>query len=172
MATLRERIPLRRRKIIKKSVGSVFRKVVYAFLASLVAVFVYDLLSGGENRLAYVLRLKEEQLVTLWVVGMAMWILSEPFYQYLYYVNYFYDMDDKNVIIRKGVLVTKEIILPFSKITDVYVDQDVADVALGLFDVHISTPTVESGLFAHVDGVDRKGANELRKLILDRMADS
>jgi uncharacterized membrane protein YdbT with pleckstrin-like domain len=97
------------------------------------------------------------------------WILSSPFYELLYYLNYHYDMDDRNVLIRKGIVAKREITLPFSKITDVYVDQDVADVVLGLYDIHISTPTVESGRFAHIDGLNRKGATEIRKLILDHV---
>ena len=88
-------------------------------------------------------------------------------YQILYFVTYFYDVDENNFVIRKGVFTKREITLPFSKITDVYVDQDISDVMLGLYDVHISTPTIESGRFAHVDGLNRAGSTKLRKLILD-----
>ena len=63
----------------------------------------------------------------------------------------------------------QEITLPFSRITDVYVDQDMFDVFFGLYDVHISTPTQESGLFAHIDGVNKAGSQELRQMILDRI---
>lgn len=76
-------------------------------------------------------------------------------------------MDDKNLVIRKGIVVKKEITLPFSKITDVYVEQDVGDFLLGLYDVYISTPTAESGKFAHIDGVNKKGSVKLRQMILD-----
>lgn len=78
-------------------------------------------------------------------------------------------MDDRNVIIRKGIIAKREITLPFSKITDVYVDQDVTDVVLGLYDIHISTPTAESGKFAHIDGLNKKGAMEIKKLVLERV---
>ena len=48
-------------------------------------------------------------------------------------------------------------------------DQDLFDVLFGLYDVHISTPTEQSGLFAHIDGVDKEGSQELRQFILHRM---
>jgi len=97
------------------------------------------------------------------------WIFSSPFYEYLYYRYYHYDMDDRNVIIRKGIISKREITLPLSKITDVYVDQDVTDVVMGLYDIHISTPTQESGKFAHIDGLNKKGATEIKKLVLDKV---
>jgi membrane protein YdbS with pleckstrin-like domain len=83
--------------------------------------------------------------------------------------RYFYDMDASNIVIRKGVFAQKEITLPFSRITDVYVDQDVLDAVFGLYDVHISTPTQQSGAFAHIDGVDKAGSQLLRTMILDGM---
>lgn len=92
-----------------------------------------------------------------------------PIYQHIYWKRYYYDMDHKNIIIRKGVVAQKEITLPFSRITDVYVDRDIFDVMFGLYDVHISTPTQESGQFAHIDGVNKEGSQSLRQMILDRI---
>ena len=78
-------------------------------------------------------------------------------------------MDDNNIIIRIGVFAKKEITLPFEKITDVYVDQDLLDVIFGLYDVHISTPTFQSSQYAHIDGVDKEGSQKLRKMILEKI---
>lgn len=169
MTPLREDIPLRYRKIIKKSVGQFVRILVLATIATVAFFFIYDTIAAGKSHAAQVLLEREDSVLAFWMLCMGLWVLWAPFYQYLYFLSYYYDMDDKNVVIRKGVLVKKEIILPFSKITDVYVDQDAADVVLALYDVHISTPTVSSGEFAHIDGVDRKGASKLRQLILDRI---
>lgn len=108
-------------------------------------------------------------LVIAWFFFVALLLCWNPLYQYLYFKRYFYDMNEKNIIIRKGVLAQKEITLPFSRITDVYVDQDILDVLFKLYDVHISTPTEESGLFAHIDGVSREGSKKLREMILDRI---
>ena len=167
--TLREEIPLRRRKIIKKSLGRLIRVVSIAAVLTVIFFGVYTLMEDGDTAMAHRFVAQEGQIRFVWYSVMAAWIFWEPIYQYLYFAMYFYDMDEKNVIIRKGVVVQKEIILPFAKITDVYVDQDAPDVVLGLYDVHISTPTAESGAFAHIDGVDRKGAMTLRQMILEKI---
>lgn len=90
-------------------------------------------------------------------------------YEFLYWWTYYYDVDEFNVVIRKGVVTKKEVNLPFSRITDVYVDQDALDFMLFLYDVHISTPTQESGEFAHIDGLSKADAQKLKKLILERV---
>lgn len=169
MATLRDEIPLSIRKVVKKTFRRIVRTLAFAVVLTICFVFVYDALSDGTSQFARGLAQSQEQALALWCLAMLVWIGWEPIYQYLYFVNYFYDIDEKNLIVRKGVVVKREIILPFSKITDVYVDQDMIDVALGLYDVHISTPTQESGKFAHIDGVTKKGAVKLRQLILERI---
>jgi membrane protein YdbS with pleckstrin-like domain len=98
-----------------------------------------------------------------------LWLASYPCYQYLYWRTYSYDMDHENIYIRKGVAAKRQTILPFSRITDVYLDQDLLDVVLGLYDLHISTPTVESGKFAHIDGLSWYGAARLRRLLLSKI---
>jgi len=149
MATLRETIPLRLRKIVKKSIRSVFLSILFAGLLSLFVV--------GPS------------FATIWVCFIIVFVSPILLYQYVYYRRYFYDSDETRLTIRKGVLAQTEATLPYSRITDVYVDQDFLDVLLGLYDVHISTPTEQSGRFAHVDGVDRRGAAELKKLILEKI---
>ena len=110
------------------------------------------------------------QLINTIYYGLcALLILAHPLYQYLYFRAYFYDFDNQNVLIRKGVISKKEITMPFAKITDVYVDRDFGDVILGLYDLYLSTPTSESGVFAHIDGLNKKGSTELRRLILDQV---
>ena len=134
------------------------------------ALFDLPCMGHSLGRLDEGSRDSREQNVTLGGLGVS---FHSAFYQpaaptnYLYYLTYFYDVDQKNLIIRKGVVTKREMILPFAKITDVSVDQDVMDVMLGIYDVHISTPTVDSGQFAHIDGLNRRGAQEVRQLILD-----
>lgn len=91
------------------------------------------------------------------------------FYQKRYIETYFYNMTDKFLVIRKGILMPQEITVPIERIQDVYVDQDVFDQLFGLYDVHISTATAASTIRAHIDGVDKKTAEELRELILSKL---
>ena len=156
MAALRETIPLQKRKIFKKSL-SVF--ILVPVCASLVLLIPSVFGLCPKNPIVLILGA---------LLSIACFFII-PLYQYFYFKRYFYDIDENNIVIRKGVITQKEITLPFSRITDVYVDQDFFDVLFGIYDVHISTPTQESGLFAHIDGIDKKGSEQLKKMILDKI---
>ena len=170
MSTLRERIPLRRRKILKKSLLKIVITSVVAAIITLGLVLLLDYLVNNVGSGAReLLEDKGDGILIAWFVLIGILICTSPFYQYLYFRKYFYDVDEQNLIIRKGVIATREITLSFKKITDVYVDQDIFDWIFGLYDVHISTPTAESGKFAHIDGVDKAGAQEIKKLILEHL---
>ncbi len=167
MPTLREMIPLQKVKIVKKSIGATIGVILLCGFVSLVfcLVFLFDF----EGELPDFLQGARYYLLAAWVLFVLLLLAWNPVYQYFYYKRYFYDMDEKNIIIRKGVIAQKEITLPFSRITDIYVDQDLLDVTFKIFDVHISTPTEQSGQFAHIDGVNKEGSQELRQMILDRI---
>lgn len=167
MPPLRETIPLQKAKVVKKSIGGTVGVLVFCGMltAFFVAPFVFP---AGDSALDSLQKARVPILVAwlAFVLCLLVWI---PVYQYLYFKRYFYDIAGKDIVIAKGVLARKEITLPFSRITDVYVDQDILDAAFGLYDVHISTPTEQSGLFAHIDGVDKEGSQQLRRMILDRL---
>ena len=165
-APLRKTIPLQARKILKKSLSGIMSALGFSFLIGIILYFIirFD---------------TERQIIAdpalIWVgfgFCVTLLLMSRMAYQFLYFLTYHYDMDDRNFIIRKGVISRKEVTLPFSKITDVYVDQDLWDVVFALYDVNISTPTVESAMFAHVDGLNKKGSAKLRELIIDKMNQS
>ncbi len=163
-SSLRTEIPLKKRKIIKKSFHGVLK--VFYFMGPL-SLLLYAYFFSGYVELSPRLEENKWAIFGYWLLLVALFVFNEMIYHILYFITYYYEMDDKNLVIRKGVVVRKEITLPFSKITDVYVDQDVGDFLLGLYDVYISTPTAESGKFAHIDGVNKKGSVKLRQMILD-----
>jgi uncharacterized membrane protein YdbT with pleckstrin-like domain len=96
-------------------------------------------------------------------------IIFNYYYQKQYIKTYYYNLTDKLLIIYKGILMPREITVPIGRIQDVYVDQDVFDRLFDLYDVHISTATDESTSRAHIDGVSKGVAEELRKLILGKL---
>lgn len=165
-APLRSTIPLQKRKILKKTFNSVLKVLIFCGIISL---FFWHWIQGSFGDVPESVANSKTYYLVLWFLALAMLVFSRMVYQILYFITYHYDVDGENFVIRKGVFTKREITLPFSKITDVYVDQDISDVMLGLYDVHISTPTVESGRFAHVDGLNRAGSTKLRKLILDSL---
>lgn len=105
--------------------------------------------------------------MVLLLVVEALLFTFDMLYQILYYRTYFYDIRDNSVVIRRGVLCKKELTLPLARITDVYLDQDIVGRMLGLYDLHLSSPTATSGRFAHMVGIDRRGAHLLRKTLLE-----
>lgn len=160
---LRKRVPLQLRKVLKKTFGSLVQLTIgWLFLS----FPVWGVLWGGWMKNPEIMG-NPTLLTAGWVLLFILLFIARCAYQYLYYLTYYYDIDEKNLIIRKGVVTKREMILPFAKVTDVSVDQDVMDVMLGLYDVHFSTPTVDSGQFAHIDGLNRRGAQEVRQMILD-----
>lgn len=62
-----------------------------------------------------------------------------------------------------------ETMLPYEKLQDVYMDQDLFDRMFNLWDVHVSTATAMSGYEAHIDGVNHENAEALRELILNKI---
>lgn len=90
-------------------------------------------------------------------------------YVSIYIKQYYYDASERFLTIQKGVFAPTEIHVPYQKIQDVYVDQDVLDRLMGLYDVHIASATVTSGIEAHIDGVDAKVAEGLKNFLLDKI---
>lgn len=157
---LRQIIPLQPRKIIKKTFWGLIVVVTgWVCCSVLLWQFVLPSLNAEETRTVW----------TSWALVLLMLVLWRSGYQMLYFLTYHYTVDSKNISIRKGVLAKKEITLPFSKVTDVYIDQDLLDVVFGLYDLHISTPTEQSGKVAHIDGIDKRGAVQLRNLLLEKI---
>ena len=83
-----------------------------------------------------------------------------------YIKRYYYNAGDAFLSIQKGVFAPTEIHVQYAKIQDVYVDQDILDRIMGLYDVHIASATATSGIEAHIDGVDATVAENLKNLLL------
>ncbi|MGA1872007.1 MAG: PH domain-containing protein [bacterium] len=166
MKTLRETIPLRKQKIFKNTIKGITKLIIFYGIISifLIAFIFSDSNHIPQSLLPYIAY--REVLRICWFGLIFLLVIWNPIYHYLYFKRYFYDINNENIIIRKGAIAQKEITLPFSRITDVYVNQDILDVIFGLYDVHMSTPTEQSGQFAHIDGVDKPGNIKLKQLIL------
>lgn len=162
--TLRSQFPICFRKVFKKNVGGIAAVIFIWAIGSFFVLKTLNFTSHPDEFLS-----SGHRIWILWVAVLFLLIFWRTGYEILYFITYFYDMDKNNVLVRKGVFAKTEVTLPFSKITDVYVDQDVMDVIFGLYDLHISTPTAESGHLAHVDGLSRYSAMTMKKIILERI---
>src|SRR4029077_2137664 len=97
----------------------------------------------------FVLHYGSTVFIFTWMTVLCIFVglfATNYFYQRAYIKQYYYNVTDKLLIIRKGVFAQQEITVPFERIQDVYVDQDLFDVLFGLYDVHISTATATSGV--------------------------
>lgn len=107
-------------------------------------------------------------LFTTFVVGLATIIIVtlNYLYQKWYFDTYYYDLQQDYIVIRKDPITPREITIPYERIQDVYVDQDLYDRIFGLFDVHLSSATISSGMEAHIDGLEKPAADGLRAALL------
>ena len=87
--------------------------------------------------------------------------------QVMYFKTYYYDFTEHFIIIRKGVISINEITIPYERVQDIYVDQDILDRMFGLYDVHLSSATLTSGFEAHIDGLEQQAADGLKEVLLD-----
>lgn len=163
----RTKFPLSPRKIIKKTImASILWIVILAFVGpffggiGLVALII----SSGNIRMVAGIFVAASLLLILAI------ILLTYYYQRWYFAVYFYDLTADFIIIRKGPITPREITIPYERIQDVYVDQDIFDRLFGLYDVHLSSATVSSGMQAHIDGVEKPAADGLRALLLSTVS--
>lgn len=156
MPTTIETYPLDRKKITKRFIGHIIGWLLLSLIISLSLFF------GMRLDLAVFLILFFGLLLLC-----AAW---QWFYEKKYFNSYFYDLDKNFLKIRKDWITPKEIILPYEKLQDVYVDQDLLDRIFGLWDVHVSTATMASGMEAHIDGVNQENATKIRETLLDKIS--
>ncbi len=165
MSPTREQFPLRQRKILKKAINGFINWFIVFIILGFALGFQF--LPGGdwaEFGQAYL------GLIILGVaIFLALRFLLGYWYQAWYFAVYYYDLTDDHVVIRKGPITPREITVPYERIQDVYVDQDILDRLFGLYDVHLASATISSGMEAHIDGVDRQGADGLRAVLLQRI---
>ncbi len=108
---------------------------------------------------------------SFWVALLGiLFIVLYAWFVRVYIRRYFYDINNQFITIKKGVFAPAEIHVQFQKIQDVYVDQDILDRIMGLYDVHIASATAVSAMEAHIDGVDYAAAEGLKELLLRRVA--
>ena len=172
-APLRQSLPLDPKKIIKKTITTVLGIL---FLGGIFSI------SFGAFALGYLFIKLVSVLHLFWafvitslfisILPLGVLVFLSYLYQKAYFEKYFYDVRDGFLVIKKGVFMPKETTLPFEKLNDVYVDQDILDRVFGLYDVHFSTATAQSGLSAHIDGLVQENAYKLRDLMMQLIKNS
>jgi putative membrane protein len=138
--------------------GGVFLSAIIAILGGVVAV-------DNFGSLGAILEFSIGGFTIICII----YFLCTYLYWKAYIKSYFYDANDNFLTIRKGVFSSAEIHVQYSKIQDVYVDRDIMDRILGLYDVHIASATMSSSIEAHIDGVDYKTAELLKEYLFSKI---
>ena len=157
MVTTIEKYPLERRKIIKKTVAGSFAIFIMGIILMIPLWLNIPILNLYATPLMII-----EALFLLY--PLIKWL-----YEREYYKKYFYDIRNDFLVIKKGVFAPNEVTLPYDKLQDVYVDQDIFDRLFKLYDVHVSTATFMSGMQAHIDGVNKENSELFREMILSNI---
>ena len=154
--------PLERRKIIKKTLKAIWGWLIGIFIWLALLIVLADPTS--------LVRSFGNPWI-IWVVAQVFIALLTLLYQILYYKFYFYDLQDNQMIIRKGVIGRTEITTQYNRIQNVFVDQDIFDRVFGLYDVQLITAGIEvqtTQPLNHIDGVNRENAYILRDILLKK----
>lgn len=174
-------IPLEKRKVLKKTISKTIFVLflgVVIYCATILPVYLVDFFmkSATTAKATHSLVNPLRPFLTYinGVVGpivllVSAYILVVFIFQCFYYRYYFYDFGKDGIVIKKGVISRAEVTIAFSKIQNVFVDQDILDRFLGLYDVHIETAGLGSIRAAHIDGVSRENSDKLREIILSKI---
>ena len=165
MVSLREQYPLEGIKPLKKTLGFTFLIIIIMLFAT---IFIVSMSSSGEV-FGPNFKISPMLIIVLAISLAVLLIILKYVYEVIYLKNYFYDNTKETLIIKKGVFSINEITLPFTRIQDVYVDQDILDRIFGLYDVHVSSATSISGLLSHIDGLNKENSDKVRDLILGKI---
>lgn len=162
--TTRQQYPLSPLKPLKKTISAVIGWIILFIIILAIGVPITIAIASSGNY----------NIPSSWYILTAIGILLflsiitviEYTYQKLYFNVYFYDLNDSFIVIKKGVITPKEISIPYERVQDIYVDQDIWDRIFHLYDVHLSSATYTSGMEAHIDGVGKEAAAGLRTMLL------
>ncbi len=159
-------LPLSPRKVIKKVLSS-------RTLPLIVILFIV----GGWAILGTIIIAQHSQNPYLPPLSLLMGVIAfillliiagSIIYQYYYYKLYYYDFRDEDAEIRKGVVSRATGHIRYDRLQNVYVDQDVLDRILGLYDVHYETAGEKSGFYSHVDGLIKENADKLVQFLVEK----
>ncbi len=154
-------LPLDRKKIIKKTLEKF-------------PIFLMSLIFGG-TMIVFGFLLPELKLWWLTTIGIILSIISiisiyiVYIYQVFYYKLYFYNFEDDVAQIKKGVISRSTGFVRYERIQNIYIDQDIWDRIFGLFDIHYETAGETSGIYSHVDGLNKENAEKLVEFLNSKL---
>src|SRR3989344_4074811 len=161
LSKTREQFPLSVKKIYKKTFVNSIVWVIILLIAFAFVIYAKSVTETTVNNGFY-------NIVSMFLLTLLFIIIAINYLYQLWYFNvYYYDLTSDYIIIKKGPITPREINIPYERIQDIYVDQDIFDRIFGIYDVHLSSATISSGMEAHIDGVEKPASEGLRNLLLN-----
>ncbi|MEM1782704.1 MAG: PH domain-containing protein [Nanopusillaceae archaeon] len=149
--SLKEEFPLEKRRILKESI----KKTILGFIVlSFIAFYMEKILYAP---------------LLIYIPIFFIFFLFVLFYEFLYFKNYHYSDNEEILCLRKGVFTMTEVTIPYKKVQNIFVDQDLLDRIFKLYDVHLSTIGRMSQIELHIDGVSKETAEKLKSFLLKRI---
>ncbi len=166
-SALQQQYPLSPRKFWKKIIeklAAFYALGIIAAIVDFVAIFMgRDSYDSGTSAILW-------GVFIIGFIFVAIITILYGWYVKVYIRRYYYDSEEHFITIKKGVFAPTEIHVQWQKIQDVYVDQDILDRIMGLYDVHIASATASSGIEAHIDGVEQVAAEGLKQILLNKVS--
>src|ERR1035437_8769229 len=172
-SALERQFPLSQKKFFKKMFSYCVSSGVFSIFAGIIVSVIYFAITNnnyGNTANVPNIPVMIGLFLTVAVVCFFVFTIPYGFYVKAYIRRYYYSGEDKYITIKKGVFAPAEIHVQYQKIQDVYVDQDILDRVMGLYDVHIASATVASGIEAHIDGVEHDIAEKIKELLLGKIS--
>ena len=162
---LREEYPLHPNKIIKKAIEKMFGAGAAIVALLFIILPIIGSIAGIGGGLFAAAGSAIVILLGVLLLSLAVFVVVYLWSQ-AYFKSYFYDLTERGIEMKKGVIFPKSIVIPLEKVSDVYVDQDIFDRVFGLYDLHFSSASLTSASLAHIDGLDKQTADALREMMM------
>ncbi len=155
-------LPLSKKKIIKRSLQPAIFFLFFSIIAG-GGIFLATWSESGGLGKPLLYGFITALIIVIVFIGPAV------LYQYLYYKFYYYNFQDDTAEIKKGVISIATGHVRYSKIQNIFVDQDLLDRIFGLYDVHYETAGEHSGFYSHVDGLNKENSDKLVTFLNQRV---
>lgn len=152
---LHKRYPLSYRVVLKE----VFPALLGAILAISGCFIFYRFTT--DSRL---MQLLELVVIPVTITAITIFLIKLA-YQLIYRGTYRYVIQDGQFVIIKGVFLKNRGAFPFAGIVDIYLKRNFFDFLMGLYNLHLATPSSTSHEFAKVEGLSRNNALALQKYV-------
>lgn len=147
---LRKRFPISKFAILRRCVKFFFICISLSYLSLAMLNRINSLESFKEYNILF------NQIFLGFNFLIAISLVIKITYEILFHNAYYYAIQDGHLVISSGVFLKQRAAYPITAISDVYLDRKFLDFIFGLYNVHISNPSLKSHEFGDIKGLCSK----------------